>query len=87
MVADPGADVRIYALTSGFTGLCVGYFSSVQVPPASRRPGAARPRLARQYATTRPSPGSGTVTSHRPDGVCTTGTGIFPSRAHSHAVW
>jgi hypothetical protein len=46
MVADPGADVRIYALTSGFTGLCVGYLSSVQVPPASRRPGAARPRLA-----------------------------------------
>ena len=28
-----------------------------------------------------------TVASHRPDGVCTTRTGIFPSRAHSHAVW
>ena len=28
-----------------------------------------------------------TVASHRPDGVCTTGTGTFPSRAHSHAVW
>ena len=63
------------------------------VAPAATRP-ACRSRSSRwsadetrQYATTRPSPGSGTVTSHRPDGVCTTGTGIFPSRAHPHAAW
>jgi hypothetical protein len=59
------------------------------VAPAATRP-VCRSRSSRwsagqtrQYATTRPSPGSGTVTSHRPDGVRTTGTGIFPSRA----VW
>jgi hypothetical protein len=42
----------------------------------------------RQYATTRPSAiGSGPATSHVPDGVWTTGTGIRPSFAHNQAVW
>ena len=63
------------------------------VAPATTLP-ACRSRSSRwpaddtrHYATTRPSPSSGAVTSHRPDGVCTTRTVIFPSRAHSHAVW
>jgi hypothetical protein len=42
----------------------------------------------RQYATTRPDASTaGSSTSHVPDGVWRTGTGIRPSFAHVHAVW
>jgi hypothetical protein len=40
------------------------------------------------YATVRPTAsGVDSLTSHIPDGVCTTGTGIRPSFAQAHAVW
>jgi len=34
--------------------------------------------LTRHYTTTRPTPGSGTITNHRPDSVWTTGPAIPP---------